>query len=1833
MSDNRKPQIEPQVKTDQAVEGFKQIGKAADEMGDRVKKAGEKAGEGIQAPGEKAPEAAKKLDRATKSIIGSIERTTAALQAGERGSASYFETLAKQRGISGDALAPYLAQLRQAEAAQKAATTSLGGMEVSAKQTAAALRNVPAQFTDIVVSLQGGQAPLTVLLQQGGQLKDMFGGVGAATQALGGYILGLVNPFTLAAAAAAALGTGYFFGAKEAQEFNRALVLTGNQAGTTVGQLSAMAERLDALGTTQGKASEVLTAFAQSGRVGAESLERFALAAINLEKVGGPAVTETVKAFAELGKDPLQASLRLNESTGFLTKSLYEQIKALEDQGRSVEAAKLAQEAYSAAIEDRTPQIVEQLGYIERAWKGIVQFGAEAIDQIKQVGRVDNTLEAAIARTEKEISAAILVGDAIAQVNGEQLLGRLRESLKLQQDVNKATESSTKQAAAKAEFDKAGEKFLSSQARLERDIAQAREMGLRAGVKEEQIQARIAEIRKAAADKNKPNNSGSRELEREAALLAELSGLSKTYAEDLKTRQSLRAKGLITEVQYIASVEALNAKQPAAIAQAKALADANKQVADAEARGLEIRAQYLAGLNKGAASVAQQVQALQDEAKAAAIAAAGQLSLAQAMQQVAIARLADQQKAAGSDSEAVAAIQREIDKRRELIGLIGGKELTDAAAAANKELDRLFDPSKAQSFGDALSGAFAQAGSSLAKLSGTLESYGRTQAAIAERQAVVNAATDPAKKQREQLKLNEASQRSQVALYANMAGAAKGFFKEGTQGYKTLEAAENAFRVYQLASDLVRGTSAAAVAIAQQGTGGDVYTAFPRMAAMAAAMAALGFAVSGGFAKGGSTGGDGAKQATGQGTVFGDAQAKSESIAKSSERLADTARLQLTTQSGMLAALRNIQNTIGGITNLVLRSGQSGGSVADQFGIREGRTYSGPTERVLAAGPFASSLFGKNTRITGNGLFAGAQDLGSIVGSGLNLQDFADVNSSRKLFGIKVSNKNSTQYSEADPVLQQQFGLVFKNFYDAIKLASAPLDAALGDVTARLDSFVVDIGKIDLAGLTGEQIAEKLSAVLGAAGDSIAAAALPGLEAFQNVGEGYFETVVRVASGVETAGAALELLGINAINFTDIAKKQGDVAAEIVRQSIAGFESLDGSISSVGSLINTLDGGAEDLLEAYRALVDVRDVLVSVGKSGDSLTASMIRGAGGLEQLQSGLAGYFENFFTKAEQTAAGKASLQAQFSRLGLGALPETREAFRALAQGIDTSTDSGQKLFAQLVGLSGAFADLVPATATLADNAAEAAERMAEAGRRALESLGQSRQQLEIELLRAQGNEAGALARDRANTLARSTAGLNATDTAAVTAALAYNNALQDQITALRAATEAQRTAEQVAKQAIEDAQRRADAILSERNGLQDQLDQLLLSNTELMAKQRAALDESNRALFDQVQAATAAKAAAEQLAQAQEAAAQAEAQRLSGIASERTGLEDRLLQLQGDTAALRARELAGIDASNRALLERIFALQDAQAAEQSAAEATRQAADAAAQALDALNGKLSDLAGTRFDLENQLLGLNGNAGEVARRTRERDLAGLTQGLSATDAARVTAAYDYNLALRQQIEATTAAQEAAQKLAEEQTRAADEAQRAADQFRDAWQSITDTLFDEVARIRGLLGLGGSDSLASAQSRFAITTAQARAGDQEAAKLLPGLSQTLLELAGANATSLLELQRIRAQVAASLEQTGTGLAGRFGLKVPSFDVGTNYVPRDMLALVHEGEAIVPKAYNNQGGSNGALVSEVRALREDNKAQALAIVRLQAEMNRTLKKWDGEGLPVERVEA
>ncbi len=151
------------------------------------------------------------------------------------------------------------------------------------------------------------------------------------------------------------------------------------------------------------------------------------------------------------------------------------------------------------------------------------------------------------------------------------------------------------------------------------------------------------------------------------------------------------------------------------------------------------------------------------------------------------------------------------------------------------------------------------------------------------------------------------------------------------------------------------------------------------------------------------------------------------------------------------------------------------------------------------------------------------------------------------------------------------------------------------------------------------------------------------------------------------------------------------------------------------------------------------------------------------------------------------------------------------------------------------------------------------------------------------------------------------------------------------------------------------------------------------------------------------------------------------------------------------------------------------------------------------------------------------------------------------------------------------------------------------------ALQSLTDSIFAEVQRIRGLIAGPGQVGYAQAQQQFAVATAQARAGDQTALAALPGLSQAMLTLAEANTSTLLELDTIRAQTAASLSTTGTTIAGANGLTIPQYAVGTNSVPQDMLALIHQGETIIPDGFDprqfmNEMGGNGSSAAFIAAM-------------------------------------
>lgn len=402
-TDRRKVQIEASLDATGVREGADDALKAVKGMANGMESEGQRGARGMKLPEEQSKQTAAAMSRAEKSMVGSIQRATAAMQSGGKAGADYYDMLAKQRGISGDVLKPYIDQLRQAEVAQKRLSQS-GQYVMSDRAHSAAMRGVPAQFQDIIVSLQGGQNAMTVFLQQGSQLMSMFGGAGEAAKALGGYVLGMVNPFTLAAAAAGVLAYGLYSGAKEAHAFLVVLQKTGNQAGTSVQQLVDMSAAMDNVaGITQAKAAEALVTFAANAGVGAERLQRYTTTAIEWERATGQSVEEVAKDFKKLGEDPVKAVLELNKQMDFLTSATFEQIKSLQEVGRETDAARVAQDAYDSAIAGATSTITANLGLVEKGWIAIRNVGAEVIDMIKSLGRQEG-MHAVVERLQKEVN-------------------------------------------------------------------------------------------------------------------------------------------------------------------------------------------------------------------------------------------------------------------------------------------------------------------------------------------------------------------------------------------------------------------------------------------------------------------------------------------------------------------------------------------------------------------------------------------------------------------------------------------------------------------------------------------------------------------------------------------------------------------------------------------------------------------------------------------------------------------------------------------------------------------------------------------------------------------------------------------------------------------------------------------------------------------------------------------------------------------------------------------------------------------------------------------------------------------------------------------------------------------------------------------------------------------------------------------------------------------------------------------------------------------------------------------------------------------------------------
>ncbi|HGW3875854.1 phage tail length tape measure family protein [Klebsiella pneumoniae] len=408
----------------------------------------------------------------------------------------------------------------------------LGKTGQSAAQTAFAMRMIPAQMTDIIVGLSTGQSPFMVLMQQGGQLKDMFGGIGPAIKGVSTYVMGLVNPFTLAAAAVGFLGLAYYKGTQEQDEFYKSLVLTGNLVGKTSGQLADMAARVSvAANSTTGAAASTLNQLVSSGKVAGDSLERVTTAIVKTSEATGIATDKLVGDFNDIAADPVAAITKLNDQYHFLTLATYNQIKALQDEGNQQDAARVATDAYANAMQQRANDIHQNLGLLESAWDSLGKTAKGAWDAMLNIGREQtltdklSTLNENIAEAQKGQKDGGFWNSFSARFTNLPEMIKQRDLLEsvanLQGDVTKgqakAKEAEQQRIKTQQEADRVNQQYLSNADKRNKAIKQQSEFLKAGAITAEQYAKNVSRINELYKDPKSPKTPKGKAYTEDAA--------------------------------------------------------------------------------------------------------------------------------------------------------------------------------------------------------------------------------------------------------------------------------------------------------------------------------------------------------------------------------------------------------------------------------------------------------------------------------------------------------------------------------------------------------------------------------------------------------------------------------------------------------------------------------------------------------------------------------------------------------------------------------------------------------------------------------------------------------------------------------------------------------------------------------------------------------------------------------------------------------------------------------------------------------------------------------------------------------------------------------------------------------------------------------------------------------------------------------------------------------------------------------------------------------------------------------------------------------------------
>ncbi|HAS1292325.1 TPA: phage tail tape measure protein [Enterobacter hormaechei] len=380
-----------------------------------------------------ATQAAEKQSAALKNLLGSIDPTIRAFnsldeqhaqlvahfEAGRINGAQFehFNTILNQTRERLSGVADILPEaLSRQEAAARRAGISVG-------QYSAALRTLPAQFTDIATQLAGGQSPFLILLQQGGQIKDSFGGLGPMLQALRDALFGfneesretsesaagisdaaeglnntseaaeklgraggLLNTFNLAIAGSVGLlallaGAAY----SSSQQFDnvaRSLILMGGAGFSSMQQLNDAAKDVaDNAGASLAESVDTLVQLNDTGKYTADQMTKIAKSILAM----GDAGLDTKAAladFSRLANDPIKALASLNQQYGFVDEAMMKHLITLEKTKGKTAAANEAITLFADTMEDRSNKIVEATDNIGQAWNGLKAFSSDIFGQI-----------------------------------------------------------------------------------------------------------------------------------------------------------------------------------------------------------------------------------------------------------------------------------------------------------------------------------------------------------------------------------------------------------------------------------------------------------------------------------------------------------------------------------------------------------------------------------------------------------------------------------------------------------------------------------------------------------------------------------------------------------------------------------------------------------------------------------------------------------------------------------------------------------------------------------------------------------------------------------------------------------------------------------------------------------------------------------------------------------------------------------------------------------------------------------------------------------------------------------------------------------------------------------------------------------------------------------------------------------------------------------------------------------------------------------------------------------------------------------------------------------